>query len=146
MTDIVNELLGRHIPSDDSRHGTIYKRAADEIERLRESIKESLHELCDPCDACDFGDSEFLALRATVDNAIGKLRNAVIEKQSLRSDAATAGGGMMDEFGLKTFNPEPVAGALVFVTIEGEVSIGQATHDVIKASGYEIRKVEKITD
>ena len=45
-----------------------------------------MHELCDPCDACDFGDSEFLALRATVDNAIAKLQTAVNNQQSAREE------------------------------------------------------------
>lgn len=67
----------------------LIRRQAAEIERLRadaeslrEWIREALHELCDPCDACDFGDSEFLALRATVDNAIGKLSMAIGVGQS----------------------------------------------------------------
>lgn len=49
----------------------------NEVERLRSWIYEAINSLGDPQDACDHGDSEEAALRATIDEAIGKLRTGL---------------------------------------------------------------------
>lgn len=54
----------------------------DEIDRLRSWMYEALNSLGDPQDACDHGDSKEAALRATIDEAIGKLRTGLASEQS----------------------------------------------------------------
>lgn len=60
--------------------------AAQEIERLRSWMYEAINSLGDPQDACDHDDSEVAALRATIDEAIGKLRTGLADANELNAD------------------------------------------------------------
>jgi hypothetical protein len=63
----------RRIAADKAKTELVYK-LQDKIEQLYSLVREALHSLCDPQDACDHGNSAELALRATINEAIEKLK------------------------------------------------------------------------
>lgn len=81
MTDIAKRLRDAAAFRFDEDLADCAREAADEIERLRSWIYEVLNSLGDPQDACDHNNSEEAALRATIDEAIGKLRTGINEQE-----------------------------------------------------------------
>ena len=65
----------------------VNKAMADEIERLRSWMYEAINSAADPQDACDHNDSEVEALRATLDEVIGKLRTGLKEAPDHQGEA-----------------------------------------------------------
>jgi hypothetical protein len=61
-------------------------RLKSENANLRDWIYEALNSLGDPQDASDHSDSEVAALRATIGEAIGKLRTGLGHGQSLKTE------------------------------------------------------------
>lgn len=64
----------------ESAESRLLAEAADENERLRSWMYEAINSLSDPQDACDHNDNEVAALRATIEEAIGKLRTGLRDK------------------------------------------------------------------